>query len=80
VLAPEGTRKRVSQWKSGFWKIASAAGVPILPTYLHYPDKIIGIGEVFIPGDDMQADIRTLQEWYRPWLGKHPDNMTPPPR
>jgi len=79
VLAPEGTRKPVTQWKTGFWKIASEAGVPILTAYLHYPDKIIGIGEVFIPGDDMQADIRILREWYRPWIGKYPENMTPPP-
>jgi len=79
VLAPEGTRKRVTQWKTGFWKIASAAGIPILPMYLHYPDRSIGIGELFIPGDDMQADIRALQEWYRPWVGRYPENMSPPP-
>jgi len=79
VLAPEGTRKRVTQWKTGFWKIASAAAVPILTAYLHYPDKIIGIGEVFVPGDDMQADLRALQEWYRPWIGRYPENMALPP-
>jgi len=79
VLAPEGTRKPVAQWKTGFWKIASAAGVAIVPAYLHYPDKIIGIGEAFIPGEDMHADIRALRAWYRPWMGKHPENMTPPP-
>jgi len=79
VLAPEGTRKPVTQWKTGFWKIASAAKVPILTAYLHYPDKIIGIGDVFIPGDDMQADIQVLREWYRPWIGKRPENMAPLP-
>jgi len=79
VLAPEGTRKRVTQWKTGFWKIASEAGVPILTAYLHYPDKIIGIGEMLMPGHDMHADIRTLQLWYQPWIGKHPENMTLPP-
>jgi len=79
VLAPEGTRKPVAQWKTGFWKIASQARVPILTTYLHYPDKMIGIGDVFIPGDDMQADIQALREWYRPWIGKRPENMAPLP-
>jgi len=79
VLAPEGTRKPVAQWKTGFWKIATAAGVPILTAYVHYPDKILGIGEVFVPGDDMHADIRALRQWYRPWVGKRPENMGPLP-
>ena len=38
-LAPEGTRKRVERWKTGFWKIARAADVPILRMYFHYPDR-----------------------------------------
>jgi len=46
---------------------------------LHYPDRVMGIGELFIPGDDMQADIHALGEWFRPWVGRHPENMSPPP-
>lgn len=71
ALAPEGTRKPVERWKTGFWKIARAAGVPVLPAYFHYPDKVIGIGPVFQPGDDMAADVARLRAWYRPWQGKH---------
>lgn len=70
-LAPEGTRKPVARWKIGFWKIAKANHVPIVPVYLHYPDKVIGIGPVFHPGDDMRADIERLRAFYRPWQGKH---------
>ena len=70
-LAPEGTRKPVERWKPGFWKIAKAAGVPILPAYFHYPDRIIGVGPLFEAGDDMQADIDRIRAWYRPWQGKH---------
>jgi 1-acyl-sn-glycerol-3-phosphate acyltransferase len=70
-LAPEGTRKPVERWKPGFWKIAKAAGVPVLPAYFHYPDKIIGIGEPFLLGDDMGADIARIRAWYRPWQGRH---------
>ena len=70
-LAPEGTRKPVERWKTGFWKIAKAANVPVLPAYFHYPDKIIGIGPVFELTDDMAADIRRIRDWYRPWQGKH---------
>ena len=70
-LAPEGTRKRVERWKTGFWKIARAADVPVLPAYFHYPDKIIGIGPLFHLGDDMAADIQRIRSWYLPWQGKN---------
>jgi 1-acyl-sn-glycerol-3-phosphate acyltransferase len=70
-LAPEGTRKPVDRWKPGFWKIARAAGVPVLPAYFHYPDKIIGIGPLFELTDDMMGDIGRIRDWYRPWQGKH---------
>lgn len=70
-LAPEGTRKQVKKWKTGFWKIAKAADVPVLPTYFHYPDRIIGIGPPFWLGEDMAADIARLRAWYAPWQGKH---------
>lgn len=70
-LAPEGTRKPVSRWKTGFWKIAKAADVPVLPAYFHYPDKIIGIGPTFELSDDMAADIERIRAWYQPWQGRH---------
>lgn len=72
-LAPEGTRKRVTCWKTGFWKIAKAADVPVLPAYFHYPERIIGIGDVFHLSDDMTADIARIRAWYAPWQGKHHD-------
>lgn len=70
-LAPEGTRKRVEKWKPGFWKIAKAANVPVLPAYFHYPDKIIGFGELFHLSDDPAADMARIRDWYRPWKGKN---------
>lgn len=70
-LAPEGTRKPVERWKTGFWKIARAANVPVLPAYFHYPDKVIGIGPLFHLTDDMEADVARIRAWYRPWQGRH---------
>lgn len=70
-IAPEGTRRKVERWKPGFWKIARAAGVPVVPAYFHYPEKIIGIGEVFHLGDDMEADIARIRTWYAPWQGRN---------
>ncbi len=71
AIAPEGTRKPVTRWKIGFWKIASANAVPIVPVYLHYPDKVVGIGDIFHTGPDMRADIARLRTFYRPWMGRH---------
>lgn len=70
-LAPEGTRKPVDRWKPGFWRIAKAANVPVVPAYFHYPERIIGIGPPFELGNDMEADIARIRAWYRPWQGKH---------
>lgn len=70
-IAPEGTRKQVARWRIGFWKIAHAANVPIVPVYLHYPDKVIGVMPVFHTSENMQADIAQLRERYRPWQGKY---------
>ncbi len=70
-IAPEGTRSKVERWKPGFWKIAKAANVPVVPAYFHYPEKIIGIGEPFYLSDDMEADIARIRAWYAPWRGKN---------
>jgi 1-acyl-sn-glycerol-3-phosphate acyltransferase len=70
-IEPEGTRKAVTKWKSGFWHIARQAGVPILPGYFDYPRKVIGLGPLFHPGDDKDADIAALRAFYRPFRGKH---------
>jgi 1-acyl-sn-glycerol-3-phosphate acyltransferase len=71
AIAPEGTRKKVTKWKSGFWRIAREAGVPILPVYFHYPERTIGFGPLIYPGDDQDADMARIREFYRPWQGKN---------
>ena len=71
ALAPEGTRKKVQKWKTGFWHIARKAGVPVLPVYFHYPEKTVGLGPLFHPTDDVAADMARIREFYRPWIGKN---------
>jgi 1-acyl-sn-glycerol-3-phosphate acyltransferase len=70
-IEPEGTRKAVKRWKSGFWHIAAQAGVPILPAYFDYPRKVIGLGPVFYPTADTDADIAALRAFYAPFRGKY---------
>lgn len=69
-IAPEGTRKSVARWKSGFWHIARAAEVPIVTAWFNYPDKTIGIGPLFETSDDMDADLARLRVFYAPFKGK----------
>lgn len=70
-IAPEGTRKPVKRWKSGFWHIAHDAGVPIFPVAFHYPDKAIHLGPLFAASEDMDADMARLRAWYSSFNGKH---------
>lgn len=70
-IEPEGTRKAVPRWKTGFWHIARQAGVPILPAYFDYPRKVIGLGPLFHPTGDKNADLAALRAFYQPFRGKH---------
>ena len=75
AIAPEGTRKKVLKWKTGFWHIARDADVPILPLYFHYPAKTIGLGPVFYPSENISADMRRIRTFYLPWQGKYHDTV-----
>jgi 1-acyl-sn-glycerol-3-phosphate acyltransferase len=71
VLAPEGTRRTVTQWKTGFWKIARAAEVPVFCVWFHYPDKTIGLGPLVELTADVDADLRRIRALFRPHIGKN---------
>lgn len=71
ALAPEGTRKRVEHWKSGFWRVARAADVPVLCMYFHYPERTIGVGPLLHMSEDAKADMARVRAFYRPWMGKN---------
>jgi 1-acyl-sn-glycerol-3-phosphate acyltransferase len=71
VLAPEGTRRRVDHWKTGFWHIARDADVPVLCAYFHYPERTIGIGPLMRMSGNLKADMAMIREFYKPWVGKN---------
>ncbi len=71
LLAPEGTRRRVEQWKNGFWKIARAADAPVLCVAFHYPTKTIHIGPLLDMGPDLESDMARVRAWYVPFIGKN---------
>lgn len=71
VLAPEGTRKPVQQWKSGFWHIARNAETPVLCAAFHFPERRIIIGPTLTMSEDLDADMTRIRAWYRPFQGKN---------
>lgn len=72
ALSPEGTRKAVFRWKTGFYFIALEARVPIVLGYIDYPSRRCGIGKVFYPTGDIKVDIEKIQVFYTHYKGRNP--------
>lgn len=70
-IAPEGTRKPVMQWKSGFLRIARAAGVPIQPVFIDYPTKTFTFGPLVQTTADTDADLAAIRALFQGYRGKH---------
>jgi len=73
LLAPEGTRKKVDHWKTGFYYIALGAKVPIVLGYVDYPRKRSGLGPVIMPSGDIEADFEQIRAFFADKVGRHPD-------
>jgi 1-acyl-sn-glycerol-3-phosphate acyltransferase len=76
TITPEGTRKKVTEWKRGFYRIARAAGVPVLPGYFDYKRKVVGIGEAFHTTDDEDADMRKIKLFFKDITPKYPEKFS----
>jgi 1-acyl-sn-glycerol-3-phosphate acyltransferase len=72
ALSPEGTRRKLPAWRTGFWYVARGAGVPIVPAAFDYPAKRIRIFGPLETSDDMHADLSRLRAHYEPRMAKHP--------
>lgn len=70
-IAPEGTRKRVNQLKTGFYFIAKKASIPILLCSFNYKSKTVSFGPLFYPGDDAEKDLNEISDHFRGIPGKH---------
>ncbi|MGD9227660.1 MAG: glycerol acyltransferase, partial [Desulfobacterales bacterium] len=70
AIAPEGTRKKVEKWKSGFYRISTGADVPILMVCFDYKNKIISFGPLIYPSGNLNADIEDMQLVFENIRGK----------
>jgi len=73
AIAPEGTRKKVIEWKTGFYYIALKANVPILPIAFDFSKKEVRLGEPLNPSGDYEADCKILRGFYKGAIGKVPE-------
>ena len=76
-IAQEGTRKPVARWKTGFYHVAREANVPIWLAYFDYKRKVVGLGPLFFPTDDTQADLLALRKFYADKTPCKPENFIP---
>ncbi|RJP46433.1 MAG: glycerol acyltransferase [Anaerolineaceae bacterium] len=76
AIAPEGTRSKVTEWKTGFYHIARKAGVPVATGYVDSVTKTCGIGPTFTLTDNMEADIQTIKTFFAGKVGIHPHRMS----
>jgi 1-acyl-sn-glycerol-3-phosphate acyltransferase len=78
VIPAEGTRKAGDHWKSGFYRIAREADIPIVLSYLDGPTRTGGFGPVIHPSGDVRGDMDLIRAFYADKGGVKPKNKTVP--
>lgn len=72
AMSPEGTRKKVKDWKTGFYYIAKSADVPIVMIAFDFGRKRVKISQPLYTTDDKDADFNKIREFYKDVIGKVP--------
>ncbi|WP_307726296.1 hypothetical protein [Salinimicrobium tongyeongense] len=70
AIAPEGTRKKVGEWKTGFYYIAKKAEVPIVMVAFDFGSKSVKVSEPLFPSDDKDRDFLKIKDFYKEVTGK----------
>ncbi len=76
ALSPEGTRRYLDHWKSGFYHIARKANVPVQTAFLDVRSKQTGWGPLFYLSDDRHEDLKKIAEFYSGKLGFKPEKFS----
>lgn len=74
-ITPEGTRKKVVKWKTGFLRLAQSLDCPILMVGLSFSTRRVVIGDLFYPTGDNEADLLQIRAYYDQFDGKYPDQF-----
>jgi len=76
ALAPEGTRSRTDHWKSGFYRLALAAHVPVGLAFIDYRTRVVGLETFLTLTGDEEKDLSRIREVYADKVGKHPEQAS----
>lgn len=71
VIAVEGTRSSNGEWRSGFYHIAMAAGVPIVPAWVNNDTRVLGLGPPIMPTGNYPADLAKIAAYMRSKLPEY---------
>lgn len=77
LLAPSGTRKKIPNWRSGFYQIAHQANVPIVCGYLDFKTKQAHLGLSLLPTGNVKKDMDRIRDFYKDVHAKYPEMETP---
>lgn len=77
ALAPEGTRKYRDSWRSGFYHVALAAGVPLALVYFDFKERVVAVDKFIMLSGDPAADMKTISEHLAHRIGKRPSQAAP---
>lgn len=75
ALFPEGTRKPVAKWKTGFWHIAKQANMPVQLIAVDFSKRATVFGPVMELSAEIENDLKTMQEYFRPVMAKYPERV-----
>ena len=78
VIAPKGTRSPRPLWKSGFYRIATQANLPVVPGFIDSVTRSYGWGEAMELSGDVRGDMDRIREFYAPMLGHNPQKTSVP--
>lgn len=76
AITPEGTRSRTSNWRTGFLRIAYDTGVKIALGAIDFKTKEIIIERTFVPTGNIDADMKSVKEYYKSFTGKYPEQFS----
>ncbi|MEM6642301.1 MAG: lysophospholipid acyltransferase family protein [Bacteroidota bacterium] len=74
TITPEGTRSYAPQWKTGFYRIADQAAVPIVKIGFDYRTKTVSVSEPYYTNGNMEQEIEEIKDYFRKFKGKNPEN------
>lgn len=75
AILPEGARRHVTHWKTGFYYIAMGAGVPIVLGYADFRRRRVGLGPLLLPTGDIDADFERYRAFYAGVRGCYPERQ-----